>query len=240
VRTAAIVALLATGCSFIGVRGAPPPCTDNYVLPIIDGVVVSGAFVGIGVSYAGRDKDSDLNKLADAGAAMGVVLALPLAVSALYGLTKVSTCRAAPRQGEPNLAARERLRDLHVSAVVVARSGDCDSVDKTSRQILRVDSEFHRTVFVADPAIRQCLAILSRREDLLLFLMESGAAAQRGDCKTVQAIAAQVLALDAAFHKNTFLADVGIRRCLEPAITAPPIAPAPAPQSPPPTAPVQP
>jgi len=173
-----MIARLATGCSFINVHGAPPPCTDNYVLPIIDGVVVSGALVGIGVAYAGRDKNSSVNVLENWAAGMSVVPALPLAVSALYGLTKVSNCRAAkPRQpsthpdAEPRqpsthpdadgasarLAARNRASTLNENARVAARAGDCETVRRIHPQVLGLDADFHATVFPADVGISRCL-----------------------------------------------------------------------------------
>jgi len=231
VKSAAIVALLATGCSFIGVRGAPPPCTDNFVLPIIDSVVASGGIVASAALVASDNPDSDV-RVGHVLGGFAALAALPYVVSALYGLTKVSDCRAANRadanerrdvaleQKRVDALARETRRSTLARKLTDAAIGPPIDPPPASQSTPPV---------VRDPEV-------ARKRARALFMTAAGAA-RTGECEAARERDPQVLALDADFHAKVFLADVGIKRCLAPAVT-PSIDPTPA--APPPVAPVAP
>jgi hypothetical protein len=91
------MALAATGCSVAFVRGAPaaeprfstsPPCTDDYLMPIIDAALAATALTG-GVYFAVSDHDR--KELAMVGSG---VFALGVGLSGLLGYRKVVRCRS--------------------------------------------------------------------------------------------------------------------------------------------------
>ena len=93
-------ALAVSGCSFVLVRGAPPPrprgdppvCTDTYVVPIIDAAITTIALAGV-VYFATSDNDmKEVGMLVEGGLALG------FGISALTGYRRVIHCRRAKSQ----------------------------------------------------------------------------------------------------------------------------------------------
>ena len=171
-KTAAIVALLVTGCSFVGVRGGPPVsehggCTGGYPLPVTD-LVVTGLAAATATAIAiagnacgaGRGPDAEFGGRCpsyDLSAAGTGIIALAWGVSALYGFTKVSSCSAAKQAERKREAARSDAWALTKTAAAAARVGDCNTVRKIDLDVSVLDSEFHATVFLADIGIKRCV-----------------------------------------------------------------------------------
>lgn len=106
-KTAAIVALLATGCSFIGVRGPPRPCTDTMIPPAIDAVfgaaLVAAGLVAVRTSIPEADEGSAVSPLPFLGVA-AVMSGFAIGISAAVGYSRVTACRAEP---PPTVSARD-------------------------------------------------------------------------------------------------------------------------------------
>jgi len=164
---AVAVPYTATGCfSVIGVRGPPAPCTDGYVLPVLDTLVVPAGAVFAARTIALKHSDPYFDdSLYSQTVAFGVIVALAAGVSAAVGYYKVNACRKSmrPLVDEPThpTSPPENDRDttwtLFEQAVVAAHNGDCRTVTKLGPQILLLDSEFHRTILMRNFAIQRCL-----------------------------------------------------------------------------------
>jgi hypothetical protein len=95
------LALLLCGCSLLQVRGGTPPhCTSSYGAPITDTIAAVGGF---GITFGAESIctqapgisepscPTDTSKLE-----ISALVALPFAISALYGYATVSQCRDQP------------------------------------------------------------------------------------------------------------------------------------------------
>jgi len=95
----AALVLCMSGCSFFfaeGPRGSgsKQTCTDTYGLPIMD-LLFAGAVGGAAIGVSASADQSALSGLVNLEAAIIGVVALTEGVSALYGYSKVSSCRDA-------------------------------------------------------------------------------------------------------------------------------------------------
>ena len=214
-KLAAIVAVFATGCSFILTQSPPSPprtepvtCKDTYGPPIIDTSLGATGLVGFIVASATPTDDRPSDRggpLITIPDVVFLLVGLPFAISAVYGFSDVYACRDAKQsdEGRANDAAR-------AAATVRAE------------------------------ATRAAATVLAEKRDQAVALTKAASAAARvGDCDTVMKIGRQLRDLDPVFRTNVFLTDVNIKRCYKPAVT-PSMDPAPATQPPPPVAPVQP
>jgi len=191
---------------------------------LIGGTILLGGVVGM--LYSAIKHDPDAEEAARDDAARDDALA---------------RTKSAPTT---RIRRRDEARLLTKLAAAAATAGDCTTVKLIDPQVLALDAESHRTVFVVDVAIRRCQSPTAmiplaeeeanqrRRENAGALTFDARAAALAGECDAVRKLGRQVFALDAEFHNTVFLADIGIKRCLAP--TAPPTDPAPAPQAPPP------
>jgi hypothetical protein len=106
IRLISLLLVLATGCSFITVRGAPSKdpgvrpvdCTRSRFAPVAD-TVPAAILLGIAtiafVQAAGKDEGEEGSKLG--GFLVGTVFGiggLPFALSAWYGFARTGRCRA--------------------------------------------------------------------------------------------------------------------------------------------------
>lgn len=174
-KTAAIVALLTTGCSFIGVRGPPAKprrgpltCTTSKALPVVDGVgVVFGiGMLGLGVVVSNLQTDSVGARTAGGRIILlGTVASLAYLLSMASGMSNVSACRDAKDADRAEAqkltntaaaAAQEHARGLPKAAAAAARAGDCKTVRKIDLELLGLDSAFHANVFLTDVDIKRC------------------------------------------------------------------------------------
>jgi hypothetical protein len=99
-----------------------------------------------------------------------------------------------------------------------ARAGDCAGAIAAGPQVLGLDAEFHRVVYLGDAAIRGCLQrVPLRTRSTVDVLMETATQrAEAGDCATVRVIRERVLELDAQFHDHVFVMQPALATCLAP------------------------
>jgi len=101
-----LLGLLVSACSLVGVERSPAwvepdsrfICTDTYWLPAADVVAVGGLAVATGVTSREIDEDCDRGMCSSTSSiaiANLVLLAIPFAVSAVWGASKVRACRQA-------------------------------------------------------------------------------------------------------------------------------------------------
>ena len=96
------------GCSIVAVRGpsrhaatAAPDCTRSRVLPTLDVVaaIATVALAHAAADFDGFDCNNDCSDVYDGGTlAGGIILAVPLALSAGVGFVRVDRCRTATAQ----------------------------------------------------------------------------------------------------------------------------------------------
>lgn len=170
---ALVVMAMASGCSFIAVRGSASRCTTSYAAPVVD-TVVAGA--GIALAATAGLANGHYDQLENQIAGVLLLASTPYVISAIYGYTTVAGCRAPkPREdvaeqqriadamqrtdrlNQERRQARERAWMLTKTAALAARGGDCASVEHLGPQVLALDPEFHATVFMSDLAIKRCL-----------------------------------------------------------------------------------
>lgn len=105
---AALVAVSFTGCSFALVRGPGdvenpprvyPDCTDSLAWPVTDGIL-GLLFLAVGANADGYDSSTDTysSDTHDQQVASGLITAAAFVASAVYGYTRVSSCREARDQ----------------------------------------------------------------------------------------------------------------------------------------------
>jgi hypothetical protein len=99
-----------------------------------------------------------------------------------------------------------------------ARDGDCAGAIAAGPQVLGLDAEFHRVVYLGDAAIRGCLERKPpRTRSTVDVLMETATQrANAGDCATVRVIGERVRELDAKFHDHVFVMQPALTACLAP------------------------
>jgi len=93
-----VVAVLVTGCSFVGARAPEKPRAGEQVeclvaLPILD-TVFAAAAVGTGAVFVADDALSGPQNDTTGRSGLGLLLAsVPFIVSAVYGYAKYGECR---------------------------------------------------------------------------------------------------------------------------------------------------
>jgi hypothetical protein len=168
-----IIATVSSGCSVLGVRGPPAPCTSAsaaYVVPGLDAhaALIMPAVILIGSRIAGL-ADNTHDRVMDVGDAVKTAawFSVPLAISSGVGFWKITACRSAKRAASASAedskrtsaAAhdRERAWMLTRNAASAARAGDCATVIALDAEISELDPAFHTKVFLADVGIKNCL-----------------------------------------------------------------------------------
>ena len=141
-------------------------CNTSEAAPIAD-----GAFAGLFALGAAVEIDEAMSEFPDSEAEELAVLAgataLLFTASAIRGFVNVGKCRRHEQaEYERSLAAHARSKagppsrrdawEVTQQAAAAARAGDCETVIALDKVLLGFDTEFRRTVFVRDVAIRRC------------------------------------------------------------------------------------
>jgi hypothetical protein len=168
----ALLVVLGTGCSFIGVNGPPSPlpargtvpCDDSNGLPIVD-TVMAGLAAALLVANAssGCGGDRFCDGISTIVVGVGAGIGVPYALSAVVGYDRVSRCKRAnsPERRAQDVSAgsiQSSTWDLVNAATVAARRGDCATVASLERKVKEADGQVHDAVFVREPAIARCFA----------------------------------------------------------------------------------
>lgn len=166
--------VLLCGCSFAFTESPKPdkpdvPCNASEASPVADAVFAIGFGIGAaaaltdGLNSSSSDRSDEITAAVITGLFAGV-----FGLSARSGLINVSACRrhnkelydqqqaaaTAPPQVSP---ARRDAWQLTKQAAIAARNGDCATVAALEQVVLGLDTEFHGTVFMRDPAIVRCM-----------------------------------------------------------------------------------
>jgi len=168
-----MLALMATGCSWIGVSSSKAPllCTDTYQMPIIDTAVAAaagGAFGALAYDNRGCKNDEHYCGYWVVYAVPLALIAIPYLISAATGYSSVYLCRDLPDANDDPHASRQRAAldedwRLMNAAVVASRAGDCAKVQSLEQSTREADAGFHDSIFVADVGISRCLSHVSNR-----------------------------------------------------------------------------
>jgi hypothetical protein len=145
-RVAALVALLATGCTTPQARKAHRAGEIATAVGLV-GMLVAGTTA------------SALPAHEDAILRAGLVF---VPISVVGALVYISTDKEAnQRDHTPTLTRRERRRleawELTKQAGVAAREKDCTQVEAIDPRVRDLDQDFHVVVFMRDAAIQRCL-----------------------------------------------------------------------------------
>jgi hypothetical protein len=162
-RSLTILAIT-SGCSMALVTGPGEPpkrnrdCTTLPIAPIADVVLGAASLVAAGAVVALAGGTGEVQILA--AAVFPAVIGAVYLGSSSYGFGRVSRCRefvgTMSEQARQDAITRKRVQAR--ALMDAARGADCDTVRTIAPQVLALDPELHRNLFLADAGIARCLA----------------------------------------------------------------------------------